>query len=142
MAVRQGQLQREGARTRSLALLGLGCLGVGLAAGLHWPDARPALPCAPAQVAWDRSGTAHCLGVAPTARAPAGPLLTLGGKLPLNHASAEELRLIPGVGRRLSQSLVDARRRHGGFRSWEQVDQVAGVGGAKLESLQGSAEIE
>ncbi len=72
---------------------------------------------------------------------PAGAQLTLGRKLELNTASAADLALLPGVGPSLARALVERREELGGFVDWEQVDQVPGVGAAKLETLQGFAQL-
>ncbi len=61
--------------------------------------------------------------------------MTLGGRLRLNEASADELALIPGIGPTLARALVKARGEHPGFQSWEEVDEVSGVGPAKLRIL-------
>jgi competence protein ComEA len=111
---------------------------------VQWPTARASLDCPVEDVRWvDASGgaVALCEAGSPEQRAPAGPLLTLGGKLNLNGASAEELAQIPGIGRVLAKSLVKARTERKGFRTWEEVDAVSGVGPAKLAALKGSAEL-
>ncbi len=72
---------------------------------------------------------------------PAGARLTLGARLDLNHATAEELSLVPGVGRSLARELVEERARLGRYSSWDQVDRVRGVGVARLKALQEAAEL-
>ena len=72
---------------------------------------------------------------------PAGPALTLGVTLDLNRATETELALVPGVGPSLARSLVEARSADGGFRTWDEVDRVPGIGPAKLMALQSAAEI-
>ena len=51
-------------------------------------------------------------------------------------AAEADLTAIPGVGPHLARALVEARARRGGFGSWDEVDEVPGVGPAKLEALQ------
>ncbi len=75
------------------------------------------------------------------ARGPAGPALTLGTKLDLNQVTVEELRLLSGIGPSLASALVKARAERNGFRSWDEVDAVVGVGPAKLGTLQRSTEL-
>jgi len=60
----------------------------------------------------------------------------LGHRLDLNVATEKELALLSGVGPSLARRLVEARDAAGGFSNWEQVDAVAGVGAAKLKTLQ------
>ncbi len=61
--------------------------------------------------------------------------MTLGAKLSLNDATADELLLVPGVGPALAKALVKARAERRRFRSWDEVDAVTGVGPVKLEAL-------
>jgi competence protein ComEA len=61
--------------------------------------------------------------------------MTLGSKLDLNDANVDELRLIPSIGPSLAAALVTARAERDGFRSWDEVDAVVGVGPAKLDIL-------
>jgi competence protein ComEA len=60
----------------------------------------------------------------------------------LNRASARELEQIPGIGAVLAARLVAARDSVGGFRNWEQVDAVKGVGPAMLARLKELASID
>lgn len=73
------------------------------------------------------------------ARMPAGKSLTLRQKFDCNLASEAEFALVPGVGPHVARELVKAR--DAGFISWEQIDGVAGVGGARLSALQAACEI-
>ena len=50
----------------------------------------------------------------------------------LNHATAEELQTLPGVGPALSERIVLYRNEHGPFQSVDQLTDVKGVGQAKL----------
>ncbi|MBK7860773.1 MAG: helix-hairpin-helix domain-containing protein [Archangiaceae bacterium] len=121
-----------------VALLLAAVLGAGAVVALRWPSSRPALDCEPSQVHLDDAGVARC---GPGAELAASQKLTAGAKLDLNRASAEELAVIPGVGPKLAQALVDERKRLGGFTSWEQVDRVTGVGQTRLQTLEAAVEI-
>jgi competence protein ComEA len=126
-------------RRAGVALLLLAVTGVGAAVALRWPSQSSALDCPPGEVHLDERGVARC---GPGSKPPAGQLLTLGAKLDLNHATADELAVVPGLGKKVAQALIDARAAlDGGFTSWDQVDRVAGVGDARLEVLKASAEI-
>ncbi len=131
-------------RTGPLALVALVALGSGWALRLRWPSSRPALDCPAAAVRWVHSGgaaIATCRPGAPLERGPAGPALTLGTKLDLNQATVEELRLLSGIGPSLASALVNARAERNGFRAWDEVDAVVGVGPAKLDTLKRSTEL-
>lgn len=54
----------------------------------------------------------------------------------LNRISAEDLTVIRGVGPALAHRILEARVAEGRFRSWSQVDTVAGVGPTTLARLQ------
>jgi len=128
-------------RTGWLAVVAAFALVVGLAVRWAWPSTEPALDCAVADVRFD-GAMAYCAPGAPGGGAPVGPALTVGVKLDLNRASAEEITVLPGVGPSLAQAIVQERARRGGaFRGWDEVDAIPGVGPAKLAVLQGSAEI-
>lgn len=127
-------------RTGWLAVVFLAVLATGVGLRLRWPSSRPALDCSPEEVSWSDAGIARCDPLAPR-QVPAGPGLTVGVKLDLNQASEEELALVPGVGAKLAREIVVARKASGRFRSWEEVDEIAGVGPAKLEALRAAAEL-
>ncbi|HZN94540.1 MAG TPA: helix-hairpin-helix domain-containing protein [Myxococcales bacterium] len=144
---------REGGWTRPLAGLLLLLAALGALARWRWPSSDPALPCSPAQVRWLDAGArlvAVCPSAAPAGSAevevevdpPAGQALAVGRRLDLNRVSAEDLTALPGVGSHLAQALVRERTARGGFRTWEEVDAVPGVGPAKLEVLRGACDLQ
>jgi competence protein ComEA len=83
---------------------------------------------------------------APDASAPTGPTATRpvadeprpatasdaapepGGVVDLNHATAEELRALPGIGPALAARVVAWRAEHGPFRSVDALESVPGIG--------------
>ncbi|QSQ26594.1 helix-hairpin-helix domain-containing protein [Pyxidicoccus parkwayensis] len=120
-------------RTAALAVAALAVMGLGAVARMQWPDSAPALDCAPEEVRMGADGVATCgAGLVPTG----AQALALGRRLDLNTATEEELALLPGVGPSLARRLVEAREERGGFTSWEVVDDVPGVGAARLRTLQ------
>ena len=54
----------------------------------------------------------------------------------LSTAPAESLDLLPGVGPVLASRIMDARRAHGPFTSWDDVLAVKGIGPRTVERWQ------
>ena len=107
---------------------------------MRWPSSTASLRCEPEEVRVSRADGVPVVRCGEAVAEPAalpegGALLTLGGRLNLNRASAEELTLVPGIGPLLAQALVRARAESGAFRTWDQVLNVRGVGPTKLGSL-------
>lgn len=126
-------------RPRAVIAVSAVAIAASVAGYLAWPPRAPVLDCPPDQVHLGPDGVARC---GPGAPLPAGAKLTLGARLDLNRASADDLAQLPGVGPALAQAIVDARARSdGGFHAWDEVDAVAGVGPARLETLKASVEI-
>ena len=62
--------------------------------------------------------------------APAGPL-------DVNTASAEQLDALPGVGPATAAAIVAHREANGPFASVDDLEEVRGIGPAKLDALRG-----
>ena len=60
--------------------------------------------------------------------APSGPVH-------LNSATAEELDALPGIGPSLAAAIIRARAEQGGFRSVQDLEQVRGIGAARMADL-------
>ena len=58
-----------------------------------------------------------------------------GEKLDLNSATAAQLQLLPGIGEKLSASIVSWREEHGRFRTVEELLQVPGIGEKRLAEI-------
>jgi competence ComEA-like helix-hairpin-helix protein len=57
------------------------------------------------------------------------------GPISLSSATAADLEALDGVGPALAARIVEWRQAHGGFSSVDQVDDVPGIGPARLEAL-------
>jgi competence ComEA-like helix-hairpin-helix protein len=61
--------------------------------------------------------------------------LLLGIPLDLNHASADDLAKVPGVGPRLAEAIVRYRNTEGPFSAVDELEKVRGIGKKKLALL-------
>ncbi|WP_437670808.1 ComEA family DNA-binding protein [Sorangium sp. So ce131] len=59
-------------------------------------------------------------------------------KIDINRASAEDLQRTFQVNEQCAQIIVERREEMGGFSSWEEIKQVAGIDDAILETLKDS----
>lgn len=66
---------------------------------------------------------------------PAGPGVPADGIVDVNTATVADLDTLPGIGPALAQRILDYRTRHGGFRSIEELRDVAGIGDAKFSEI-------
>jgi competence protein ComEA len=57
------------------------------------------------------------------------------GRLHLNHATAEDLMKLPGIGRKRADAIVDLRTRLGGFRRLRDLMRVRGIGPRSMQKL-------
>ncbi len=82
--------------------------------------------------------------VAPAAGS-AGPAAAGGDapamKLSVNTATAEQLDGLDGVGPAMAAAIIQLRTKLGGFRSLDQLDDVPGVGEARLASLKAQLDL-
>ena len=69
------------------------------------------------------------------AKSAKNPPLAEGERIDVNHASAQQLQRLPGVGPSLAQAIVAWREEHGPFEGPENLLQVKGIGKGKLHSL-------
>jgi len=76
-------------------------------------------------------------GAAAAATGAAGAGAAVGPPVNLNSATAEQLDTLDGVGPSTAQKILEYRAQHGGFRSVDDLSQVAGIGPKRLEALRG-----
>lgn len=60
------------------------------------------------------------------------------GLINVNRANAKELQKIKGIGKKMSQDIVNYREENGVFSSIDELKKVKGIGDAKLEKIRGS----
>lgn len=85
----------------------------------------------------------HSPPPAPTQAVYAAPTritqpLAPSGPVSLNRATREQLMAVSGIGATLADLILQERMNRGprGFRSWNQVDQISGIGPSRLKTLQ------
>lgn len=66
----------------------------------------------------------------------------VGQRLDLNLASARDLARVPGIGQGLARAIVEERARRGAFAAVSELDDVRGIGPAKLRLLASYVEVE
>jgi competence protein ComEA len=115
----------------TLALAALLCLLFGLSLLLFLPGASPEPEIRAAEVLPERTLT----GGDEADRLPTE--LLPGEKLDLNSATAAQLQRLPGIGEKLSASIVAWREEHGPFRSVEELLQIPGIGEKRLAEIRG-----
>lgn len=53
----------------------------------------------------------------------------------INHAELGEIVVLPGVGKKLAQAIIDFRQFNGKFKTLDGLQEVPGIGEKKIESL-------
>ncbi len=59
----------------------------------------------------------------------------MDGKIDLNTATIQQLRLLPGVGEATAQKILAYREENGGFSSLEELMNVSGIGEKKFANM-------
>jgi competence ComEA-like helix-hairpin-helix protein len=70
-----------------------------------------------------------------SAPAPKKAGTPLPKSISLNTASADELVLLPGIGRTYAERIVQYRREHGPFHSIDELTRVKGIGKKTLDRI-------
>jgi competence protein ComEA len=74
-------------------------------------------------------------GAAQAAASGTGAPGAAGAKPSLANATVEQLDQVDGIGPTLAKRIVDYRQAHGGFRSFDELKQVEGIGDRRFQVL-------
>ncbi len=75
------------------------------------------------------------LAVTMTATAHAATTAATSGVVNLNSANASQLSLLPRVGAKAAQRIIDFRKEHGAFQKTTDLMQVKGFGEKRFQTL-------
>lgn len=64
------------------------------------------------------------------------------GVVNINTATEEELTLLPGIGKKTAQAIIDYREKEGKFESAEDIIKVKGVGKKTFEKIKDMIVVE
>lgn len=59
-----------------------------------------------------------------------------GQVMDINSATEQQLGLLPGVGEKLAEDIVEYRDERGGFSSKDELKEIEGIGDGKFAALQ------
>jgi competence protein ComEA len=84
----------------------------------------------------EESSSAPHSTAATTSTLPTGALSqSKHGKVDLNHATADELQHLPGIGPVLAQRVIEQRTAHGPFHTVDDLRDVKGIGKKRMDQL-------
>jgi len=58
-----------------------------------------------------------------------------GHKMDINRAQRDDLMLVSGIGPKIAQSILDWRRQHGPIYRLEELLEIKGIGGKRLQQI-------
>lgn len=76
-----------------------------------------------------------CSFAAAEEAAPVKKSTVLEGKLNVNTASAEQLTMLPGIGKATAKNIMDYRTQNGNFKAVDDLLKVKGIGDKTLEKI-------
>ena len=56
-------------------------------------------------------------------------------RLNLNFATVDQLKALPGLGKKMAQKIIDFRNQNGGFFSLEELQEIPGLSDAKIRKF-------
>lgn len=68
-------------------------------------------------------------------KSPAAEKPALSGKININAATVEQLEMLPRIGTKTAQSIIEYRTQSGPFKKVEDLTNVKGIGEKTLEQL-------
>lgn len=114
--------QQDWSRTPA-AMVCAAVLGIASLAGLYWSMSTDSKPTHTLQSVSDSSQPDRSV-------APARLLIDL------NTANQSDLQLLPSIGPKLAQRIIDDRAEHGPFTALKDLDRVKGIGPKTLARLE------
>jgi competence protein ComEA len=73
---------------------------------------------------------------------PAEKAPGLEGQININTATAEQLVLLPGIGKKTADAIIEYRTKNGNFKAVDDITKVKGIGAKKLEKIKGYLVLE
>jgi competence ComEA-like helix-hairpin-helix protein len=73
---------------------------------------------------------------------PKKSVLLLGQKIDLNRAAKSELMLLPGIGEKMAQRILDYRLKNKKFHTSEEIQKIKGIGRKKFDELKNNIEVK
>lgn len=61
--------------------------------------------------------------------------ILLGQKLNINKIDLYDLSILPGIGRKIAQRVIETKNRRGGFKTKEDIMSVSGIGHGKYAKI-------
>jgi competence ComEA-like helix-hairpin-helix protein len=113
-----------------------------LVAGAIWTATRRTMPVDDAIVAGGGAAVVDDTARRVGGEQPAGRIAWPDMRIDLNRANGAELALLPGVGDRLADRIIDDRQRNGPFASVDDLQRVPGMGPAIIERLRPHVVVE
>jgi competence protein ComEA len=64
------------------------------------------------------------------------------GKININKANQDTLMIVPGIGKKLAQCIIEYRNQHSNFTTIEEIKNIKGFGGYRFEKIKGMIYVE